>query len=238
MPEEEIVELKFTDPENEETTFFLFCPTVGDGDCFFHAAFTEDGDTLKTAKKKAGGMRLALWNNIQNDGVAESLKPFVAGQYWDILHKAARRGTSLEKPLPGIPQVVQNAYKKKGIKLEFKDIENLTTLIDVKDYMAQLQTVSDKLESFIPLDSNPDITVEPADLLAKRGNKQIRIFITNPHNAQELILLKTIGRKGDPIVNILQRGVHYTRLYARKEEKRDCRQIIKNTIENQRRLWG
>lgn len=215
-------------------------PTIGDGDCFFHAVFTEDGETKEDVQKKAKKMRNALWETINNGEYLDDLKPLIYEHYIGLLtndknnqrvpesirnmvkekNKYAKMYNSMQHF-----QISLNAIPKAEEKFPDDDIKNLITPNDITTYMEQFRTV-DGEDSYIPF--RKDMRC-PVDLLATIGKKRIKIFTFNATD-QVLQLYKMAGTEGT-IIYILHDNNHFVRLYKPadgEDYKKQCEQIYKN----------
>jgi hypothetical protein len=231
MDEADKPQILFYIDKKNLSTQFVTCLTIGDGDCFFYAAFTEKGENTEQVARKAAKLRNKLLQHLKDDQAANSLKFFVLEQYMHLLNDDDKH--------PDVPKSVRAIYPKL-FRLYYKDvgqgnleydqimklIEDRISADDIRAYIRPLGTVKDGEESYIPLSDFPQID-EPARLLALWGRKQIRIFRINTATGN-LDLLKTVGNKTDPIINILHDGKHFTRLYGYQNEKAQCEQIFSN----------
>lgn len=203
---------EYTD-HDQNTTRFLTCLTIGDGDCFTHAAFTEKAENAEQVVEKSSKMRKKLIEDIQNDSIADTLKYFVYGQYVYLLSEDSKHAE--------VPEQLQNLFSI----YEELDVSQISA-DDVRTYMKRLEIVNGP-ESYIPLERETEIC--PAHLLAIQGKKQIRFFELN-QTTNKLELIKIVGDKKDPIINILYAGNHYIRLFSHMDEIDQCNQIFQNYL--------
>jgi uncharacterized protein (TIGR04141 family) len=219
---------------------FLTCPTVGDGDCYFHLAFTEEGETAQDVRNKAALMRIALCNAVQNGQYLDDFRPLVYEHYMGLLANNSDH--------PGVPTPIKNMVMEKddyssmynnmhrfgirtdGIltpenKFPIVTIQTLITSDQIIDYMERFRKVGG-YESYIPI--RPDI-IGPADRIAINGNRRINIF-TLKSGTMQLNFMRTVGTTG-PIINGLLIGNHFVRLYMASADENythQCEQIILN----------
>ena len=197
------------------TTHFLTCPTIGDGDCLVHAAFTQKGENANLVVRKAATMRKNLINAITNDTVANYFKLFVCGQYMYLLSEDENH-----KEVPGN---IKNMFIQQGF------IEaDIISPNDVREYIKRLEDVKNGPEAYIPLERGVEIC--PAHWFAWQGRKQFRIFEFNEKTGK-LDWIKDCGNPNDLIINILYKDNHYTRFFAYDDEKNECNQIFQNYLD-------
>lgn len=230
--------LQYTD--GGRTIEYYTCPTVGDGDCFFHAAFTDAGDNMQTVRDKAADLRRRLCDAVQEGQYLDTLRDLVYEHYLGLL---AHDLASVIVPEDIKRQIrekddyssMYNSMQHFGIttegvltpeeKFSENSIKDLITPDNIKGYMEQFRTVGGS-ETYIPV--RPHM-ICPAHILATLGNKTINIFTFNSSH-QRLEHLKTVGTEGIK-VDILLEGSHFLRIYdPSKDEnyKHECEQIMKN----------
>jgi len=219
---------------------YFTCPTIGDGDCFFHAAFTEPGDFSQAVQSKAAQMREELCDAVQNGQHIDDFRNLLYEHYIEILAD--------DENTPYVPEDIRQFMKEKnqyasmfnsmqhfGISLEgIQNVEakfpvdRVKALIlenHVKEYAERLRTVGGP-ETYIPFREGMRC---PADLIAAIGKRKINIFTFNAEN-QRLHFHKTAGTEGQ-IINVLHAGKHFTRLYLPVEGDasfHQCEQIWTN----------
>lgn len=234
-----IQKLKYVFPEGKQTWEFLVCPTIGDGNCFFHAAYTDMGDTALDVQNKAVDMRKELCDVIQGGKYLDHLRPLVYEHYSELLENNSSH--------PEVPQSIQtimiekneytlmyNSMQKFGLvtqaipnpetKYPINRIQELILPDHIKAYMERFRTVGG-YETYIPVRPN---MISPVDILAELGKTKINIFTFNAERNQ-LDFIKTAGIEGS-VINILHTGNHFIRLYDSKDNKgmNQCEQILKN----------
>jgi hypothetical protein len=64
---------------------FLTCPTVGDGNCFFHASFTEHGETTQVVQGKSVTLWKGFCDAVQQVQFLEDLRYLVYEHYLGLL---------------------------------------------------------------------------------------------------------------------------------------------------------
>lgn len=218
---------------------FLVCPTIGDGDCFFHAAFTDAGNTAQDIQEKAARMRNELSDAVQRGEYLDDLKPLVYEHYMGLIANNSNH--------PEVPKTIKDTMNEKNeyiltyngmqkfgfltettpnpeVKYPISSIHSFISHDHIKVYMERLRTVGG-YETYIPF--RPDMT-SPADILAVLRGKQINIFTFNT-TTNQLDFLKTAGKKG-PVISILHTGNHFVRLYDPNDDNGtiQCEQILKN----------
>lgn len=228
--------------DNETVREYLSCPTVGDGDCFFHAAFTDPEEDTRTVQDKAANMRKLLCDAVQQGEYLDDLKPLVYEHYMELL---ANNNDHLEVP-DNIKQYMQNKndytnmynnMQRFEIPIDNKTTPNpetrfpadkvkgLITPDQIKNYIERFRQVGG-YETYIPF--RPDILC-PVEILANIGQKKISIFTFNT-TEKKLQFHKTAGTVG-PLVRIVHTGNHFVRLYRPHGSEgflRQCDQILAN----------
>ncbi|AIL12679.1 hypothetical protein IM40_02720 [Candidatus Paracaedimonas acanthamoebae] len=240
--------VKYTLPSEEISEFSIY-PTIGDGDCFFHAAFTEVGESEGAIKKKAAEMRSALCEVVKEGQYINELRHLVYEHYIDLL---------VNKPNhPDLPQAIKaimiekdeytatyNGMQKFGLLTETTpnpedrySVDTIKSLIShdhIKSYMERFRTVGGD-ETYIPFRSG---IICPAEILAILGERHINIFTfaseTKDSESKELRLMKIAGTSG-PVVNVLHIGDHFVRLSCNLNESDDTKQA--EQIENNYNSW-
>jgi uncharacterized protein (TIGR04141 family) len=218
-------------------------PTVGDGDCFFHAAFTETGESFDVVQAKAAVMRTQLCDAVQQGHHVDDLRNLVYEHYKGLL-------SDNENP-PEVPESIKHYMREKneyasmynnmqrfGISVadipqpEVRFSEELgkafVTSDHIKSYIERFRTVGG-YQTYIPF--RPDC-ICPANLLATIGRKRINIFTFHPTEGK-LQFHKTAGTAG-PVVNILHVRNHFVRLYLPVEEDasfHQCEQVWENYLQ-------
>lgn len=217
---------------------YVTCPTRGDGNCFFHAAFTEYGEDRATVVGKASIMRKDFCDSVQTGNYLDDCRPLLYEHYKTLYS---------DEHFDQIPQAILNMFHDNGLYDRTKNyltsraipipaaltlpheenaIRAAITDAEVKDYMEDLRTSTGDFKTFIPF--RPDMRC-PAQILAEKNNKKINIFTYNKQT-RALSLVKTVGNGS--IVNILHAGNHYVRLYNSAESvphKLSATQVVKNS---------
>ncbi|MBX9621587.1 MAG: TIGR04141 family sporadically distributed protein [Alphaproteobacteria bacterium] len=228
--------------QNQNYELFT-CPTVGDGDCFFHAAFTEPGETIQVVQEKAANMRKQLCDAVQQNQYINELRPLVYEHYLGLL---ANNNEHQEVPAD-IKQYIENKndytamynnMQRFGLSVDTilkpEDrfpIDGILALIipdQVKAYVEQFRSVGG-YETYIPFRPGAQC---PVDILASLGQKRINIF-TFKEEEKKLQLPKTAGTGTEADINILHTGNHFTRLFCPTESDisfRQCEQIWTNYL--------
>ncbi|MBS0186010.1 MAG: hypothetical protein JSS34_06705 [Proteobacteria bacterium] len=227
---------------------YISCPTEGDGNCFFHAASTQDGEDSETVAVRAAVMRSAFCDMIQGGAYLGECRNLLYEDYLSLL------GTSHEKDIPGHVRALfqqdsehvaaRNYALSRGIAKEhlspylssehLYDADTIKGAIldtDVKFYMERLR-INNGEESYIPL--RPDMTC-PVELLARENNLNINVFALQKEEGKATGFLRLLKRAGNvqgvmPI-NILIEGVHYVALINSgepEERKKAVLQIMRN----------
>lgn len=230
---------------------YLTCPTIGDGDCFFHAMLTEPGDTPQDVSRKATDLRAKFYNSIQTkDSYAELFEFLVYEHYrelWGNLERdniptaikalfqeddeyMAARNLLIKlgvDPLP--PQLISPQRHSE------EDIISQISLDNIRSYMERFRIVGGP-QTYIPVRNE---IYCPAEALAIRSKKRVNIFLFNEKTCQLFLYKKAtsphkitnIDISNYPIVNILQIENHYIRLFNPLEgelHQNQSQQIIDN----------
>lgn len=222
---------------------YITCPTIGDGDCFFHATFTENGEDLDAISEKASIMRNDFCDAVQEGEYLEECKNLLYEHYLEL--------SGIEQ-YEEIPENIAVKFKKNavyiddrnkiisfnlGVPEQFQD-EHLYSQDDIKadisddsikTYVERFRTVGGE-ETYIPV--RPDMSCS-AEIIATRNNKRINIFTFNKI-AGEIDLVKTVGNNGS-IVNILIEGIHFVIIYNISENNNHYLQAMQ--IINNYNLW-
>ncbi|MBN9344302.1 MAG: hypothetical protein J0H87_08075 [Holosporales bacterium] len=230
---------------------YLTCPTIGDGNCFFHAVFTEPGDTYDIVTHKTAILRANFYNIIQtNNAYAKSFASLVYEYY---------RGLWGTRESDNIPELIRlllqeddeyvaarNTLIKLGVNplpvqlssLHRHSVDHITSQISldhIRSYMERLKVVGGP-QTYIPVRNEAFC---PAEALALLGQKRVNIFTYNK-DSNQLFLYKSatspermmdVNISNFSIVNILHTGNHYIRLFNPSEGvlyQGQCQQIIQN----------
>jgi len=238
-----VQKLQFLWAQDQTLHEYYATPTVGDGDCFFHAAFTEPGESFDVVQAKAAVMRAQLCDAIQQGHHVDNLRNLVYEHYKGLLADNENH--------PEIPESIKRYMREKneyasmynnmqrfGISVEaipqpevrFSEelVKALVVPDHIKIYMERFRRVGG-YQTYIPF--RPDGAC-PASLLATIGQKRINIFTFNTTEGK-LQLHKTAGTVG-PLVNILHVDNHFVRLYLPVEGENSlhqCEQIWKNYLQ-------
>jgi hypothetical protein len=225
------------------TVVFTLFPTIGDGDCLFHATSTEPREEHAVVTLKAAGMRTNLCDSIQRGERVNELKPIIYEHYIDLL---ARNDNDQRVP-EQFRRIVQlkneyttmiNSMQKFGVvstaplerpetKYPTDLITNMITSDEIKQYMERYRVVGGP-DTYIPI--RPDMT-DPADIIAQQSGKRFNVFSFNDRT-KSLDLVKQVGRNG-PLVNVLINGAHFSRLLHPSHspvELEQCHQIYLNYL--------
>lgn len=201
---------------------YSICHTAGDGDCFFHAAFTESGDTYEIIQKKAANMRSQLSDILLQGQYLENCKELA---YFFYAEKY------VSKQFNAIPTHFKWNFGAHGKGDTPESVATIISNIDnttVQQYINMLRTNEENEDTYIPiLKSDKDC---PATILAHLGAKRINIFELHG-TSNSLKKIKTVGSSGS-IINILLRGGHFERLYnpqEGEEYQKQAEQIIRNS---------
>ncbi|MBL8676003.1 MAG: hypothetical protein JNJ47_01045 [Alphaproteobacteria bacterium] len=231
---------------------YLTCPTMGDGDCFPHAVFTEPGEAPEVVSARASTLREQFCNFIQtNDVYAGHFAPLLYEHYrglWgapgsenipssiktlfqeDDEYIAARR-TLIELGVDPLPPQISPEQRH---SVEY--ITNQISLDAIKNYMERFRVVGGP-RSYIPFREG---TFCPAEAFGFLSGKRVNIFTYN-EGTHQLNLCKRAGASGEitnidishfPIINILHTGDHYVRLFNPAESelhKSQSQQIMRNS---------
>ena len=226
---------------------YVSCPTVGDGDCFFHAIFTQNGEDLGAVRARAAAMRSALCDVVPAGGYLTGCRNIIYEEYLRMSitpkmssipepvrtsfiqnhdHTAARNYVLSILPAGQVlPPILAPEYRH-----NIDTIKGAIPVEAVTAYMERFRTRAGA-DSYIPV--RPGMTC-PAEKLALQNHVRGNIFTFNKANGW-LDFLKTAGTPGDdgdnPIYNILLEGAHYVALINPAESdarKEAIKQIIKN----------
>lgn len=231
---------------------YLTCPTIGDGNCFFHAILTEPGETSQEVSCRASGLREQFYHTIQeDDDYAKRFAPLLYEHYLGLW------GSGEREDIPSAIRTLfqendkyveaQNTLKELGVDPlppqisapERHSTGYITDQISLDDIRAYMQRfcVLDGPSSYVSVRGG---TLCPAEALAILGEKKVNIFTCDKDTGQ-LSLYKAMptleqATKNDiskfPIINILHTGDHYVRLFNPSESKLhhdQCLQIMKNS---------
>jgi len=227
---------------------YISCPTEGDGDCFIHATFTQDGENLAAVTARAKAMRTALCDVNPADGYLAGCRSLAYEEY--LRRSTTSSATTIPEPMgsmfrenhkhASVCNYVQNLLQPGeqlpvGLALPHLHadtaIRGAILVPTVKDYMKRFRYNSGG-DSYIPV--RPAM-VCPAEFIALQNNVRINIFTFNGQSGA-LDLLKSVGVPGaggnNPIYNILIGGIHYVALINPAESdarKNAVIQIMKNT---------
>lgn len=226
---------------------YISCPTVGDGNCFFHATFTQDGEDRDIVTDSATVMRTALCDVVPADGYLAGCRSIAYEEY-------LRRSTT--SSVSTIPEPMRTMFRENHIHAEARNYvqsllqagEHLPAGLALphrhtdaairaaipagtaKDYMQRFR-YNAGADAYIPV--RPGM-ICPAEFLALQNNVRVNIFTFNS-GAGVLNLLKSVGVPGaggnNPISNILIDGIHYVALINPAEpqaRKNAVIQIMKN----------
>ncbi len=235
-----------TNPELGLYGEYMSCPTVGDGDCFFHSIFTQDGENLETVTERAAAMRTVFCEAIQGeDGYINDCRNLVYEDYLEfstslrenivptLIRNMLRKNHQHEEARNYVQSILKQGdvlppiltlpyyYDQNTIKAEITDTV-------VKSYMERFRKNAN-LDSYISI--RPDM-ICPAELLARQNNVRVNVFIFNKDSGF-IQLLKAIGEIDETnlIYNILIDGMHYVALFNPSEgetREKSVKQIIKN----------
>lgn len=234
-------------PDDAQGLFaeYLTCPTIGDGDCFFHAAFTEPGDTPEAVSYRALNLRGRLCDAIKgNDANARRFVSLLYEHYrglWgtpgseDIpssirtLFQEDDEYSTVRTYLTGLgvdPLPSQISFPQKHT---VEHITNQISLGNIRTYMERFRVVGGP-RTYIPFREG---TFCPAEALAFLGGKRVNIFTYNEGSHQLNICKRATapGAISSPIINILHAGDHYVRLFNPAEgdlHKSQSEQIMRN----------
>lgn len=224
---------------------YLTCPTMGDGDCFFHAAVTEPGEALEVVSARASTLREQFYNRIQTDDVyARRFSPLLYEHYrglWgthqsenipssirtlfqeDDEHVAVR-SYLIEREVDPLPLQMLSEQRH-----SVEHITNQISLDNIRTYMERFRVVRGS-QTYIPFREG---TFCPAEALAFLGGKRVNIFTYNESTRQLNICKRATapGTNPSPIINILHTGDHYIRLFNPAEgdfHKSQSEQIMRN----------
>lgn len=231
---------------------YLTCPTIGDGDCFFHAAVTEPGEAPEVVSARASTLREQFYNLIQTDDVyARRFAPLLYEHYSglrgtpgsenipssirtlfqeDDEYVAARR-TLIELGVNPLPAQISSEQRH-----SVEHITNQISLDNIRTYMERFRVVGGP-RTYIPFRKG---TFCPAEALSLLGGKRVNIFTYNK-NTHQLDIYKeatapatipNVDISNFPIINILHAGDHYIRLLNPAESglhKSQSQQIMRNS---------
>ena len=220
---------------------YLICPTQADGDCFIHAAFTENGDTKAMMTKKAADIREDLCKEIQAGNYIDDCRKLLYEHY------VGEHGNGNKSEVPeNIRKMfehndhcenVRSSLHAMGVAfpddliIRHPEGDMVAAISDdsVKIYMESLRECAGE-DSFIPVRGD-DVRC-PGSIIAERKGKRINIF-TYKRDVSSLHLVKSVGpADGATPVNILIDGNHFVRLYNPGENvahRLQSEQIIKNS---------
>ncbi len=222
---------------------YLVCPTKADGDCFFHAVFTEDGEDADTIIGRAGVIRGQLCDAIQGGNYLgecksllyeEYLKEYVRGNRGDVpdnilqMFDLNNSYDALRPYLDAQGVDVQQPHSEDDIRAAISEGKT-------KQYMETLRECGGA-ETYIPV--RPGMMC-PAAIIAERQGKKLNIFTVLINTGLDKIaryslgFLKSVGpNDGSPPINLLIEGNHFVRLYNPAESdlhRLQAEQIIRNS---------
>lgn len=226
---------------------YLSCPTPPDGDCFFHAVFTQEGEDVETVSERAAVMRETLCDEVLTGNYLTGCRNLVYEHYFEMLttpgvSKIPEATRQLlkdnEEHQSARNYLISHGMDPKDLPPllgpEFKHDENIIktgiSLSDVQAYMGRFRTKAGP-DSYIPVREG---MICPAEKIALQNNVRINVFTFNAESGS-LELFKSAGNVGadgnHPIVNILHGGNHFVALIHPDESdlrKAAVHQIMKN----------
>lgn len=226
-------------------TEYLTCPTIGDGDCFFHAAVTEPGEAPEVVSARASTLREQFYNRIETDDVyARRFAPLLYEHYRELRgipgsenipssirtlfqeddeYVAARR-TLIELGVEPLPAQISSPQRH-----SVEQITSQMSLDNIRTYMERFRVVGGP-QTYIPFREEMFC---PAEALALLHGKRVNIFTYN-EDTHQLNICKRATAPGtipSPIINILHTPGHFTRLFNPTESdlhKNQSEQIMRN----------
>lgn len=230
---------------------YLTCPTMGDGDCFFHAAVTEPGEALEVVSARASTLREQFYNRIQTDDVytryfapllyehysglrgtpgSENIPSSIRALFQEDDEYVAARRTLIELGVDPLPALISSPQRH-----SVEQITSQISLDNIRTYMERFRVVGQP-QTYIPFREG---TFCPAEALAFLGGKRVNIFTYNEVTHQLNICkratapgtIPNVDISNFPIINILHAGDHYIRLFNPAESelhKSQSQQIMRN----------
>ncbi len=201
----------------------MICPTIGDGDCLFHAVLTEQEDVTRRAVE----IRDNLWEIISEN---EEYKSVVKQELLDKY-----RFENREKPIH-----IKQMFDANGLYYELRKLGDIfpedspfraaqgnlesdpiepfndkSILMHIKDYLADYRSENVSLsKAYIEVHSGEDGNSRSlADLIAKHLKIKVHVFRFDTERNQ-MNYLGFIGEEDSKTVRyVLQHGQHYWALY-------------------------
>lgn len=226
---------------------YISCPTIGDGNCLFHATFTQEGEDQEVINVSATAIRATLCNVVPADG-------YLAGCRCLVYEEYLRR--SVTPSITTIPEPMRTMFRENHehasarnyvvnllqtneqlparLRLPYiyteDDIRTAIPAATAKDYMKRFR-YNFGVDSYIPVRRE---MICPVEFIALQNNVRLNVFTFNCEIGA-LDLLKSVGVPGvtgnNPIHNILIEGAHYVALINPAESdarKNAVIQIMKN----------
>ncbi len=225
---------------DEQGNVFYTIPTAGDGDCFFHAIFTQQNSDLERMKDISIEKRNNLIHTIlQNKEHLKSMKHLLLEECRGICSASEVSSKFLDFYKEKMNWVKWSPHRKQATHRlynsfkENKDIDTLLKLIpdnDVKSYTEHLR-VNTGNESYIPTRAD---MICPAQIVCSLDELNINIYTYN-QSKEQLDLYKIIqSGEEKSIIHILLHNNHYTRLYDINNKNEYL--VIKQIFDNQESL--
>lgn len=238
------------DPTEGLFSEYVSCPTKGDGDCFFHATFTQDGEDSETVAARAAVMRSQFCDVLPADGYLSGCRNIIYEEYKDkaigfltdipepvrtmikenYQHEAAHNYLQgLLQPGEVLPPVLALPYRHTD-----DTIRSAISSEMAKAYMERFR-FNTGIESYIPVRTADMIC--PVEFLARENNVNINVFTLQKEEGKATGFLRLLKRarniqgQGTMPLNILIEGVHYVALInsgESEERKKAVFQIMRN----------
>lgn len=231
-------------------SWYLVGSAIPDGDCFFHAIFTRNGQVENLIKQEALRIRQAAVDSTRTDLIFQGLmRTEILGYYRDMFLKqkynlvpepirkmldendeyAILRNTFLERAngdLNQLPPKYRNTVKHTD-----NDILNVVNLNDIPTYMNKyLDQQNDEYYIEVPVGRNTHSGI--SEIIARTNNITVNYFLLNQDRGA-LNYAGTVGN-GAVIHNVLINGRHFYPLYNDAEgsnKQSEFIQSLNNFIE-------
>jgi len=214
--------------------WYMVGSAIPDGDCFFHAIFTQDGEIGTVVKQNASQIRTRVVEETQREEDSQrTIRLEMLGYYREMIYRgrndlvpenirmmleenddyAILRNSRLEKVNGNVEQLPERF--RNIVQHDDTTISDAINLQSIQQYMAKyLNPENDEYYIEVPVGRNYPAGI--SELIARKNNITVNYFVLNRERAA-LNYAGTLAEGNPTIYNLLIDGRHFYPLYNGQE---------------------
>lgn len=231
--------------------WYMVGSAIPDGDCFFHAIFTQDGEIGNVVSQRASQIRTRVVEETSREEDSQrTMRLEILGYYREMIYRGRTdlvsdnikkmlekndyhsiiRNSLLEKENGDVEKLPEKF--RNSVKYDDNVISGAISLHDIQQYMVKYLNPEND-EYYIEVPVGRDSPAGISELIARKNNITVNYFVLNQERAS-LNYTGTLAKGNPTIYNLLVYGNHFYPLYnviEGKAKKSRFIQSLNNSID-------